>query len=120
MGDVSEEQIINDFQQRTRGFWSTQKRQYERVTAILISWADDELGVASEIDRLKVLLEQHLGYSTQRYHIPSINSAAELADRLTSFVKECAAGERDLVIVYYGGHGDNTVIDAAGYPVWTA
>ncbi|KAL6159536.1 hypothetical protein ACJBU6_01974 [Exserohilum turcicum] len=118
MSDASEEQIIDDFQQRTRGYWTTQ--QYERVTALLISWADDELGVASEIDRLKVLLEQHLRYSTQRYHIPSINSEAELSHRLTSFVRECALGERDLAIVYYGGHGDNTVVDEAGYPAWRA
>ena len=117
--DGSEDQIIKDFQQQTRGSWCFQPR-YDHVTVLLLSWVEDDLGVSSEIGRLQLLFEKDLKYNTEHYQIPSVNSEAELARKLTSFVTEYALSVRSLLIVYYGGHADNTVADAAGYPAWRA
>ncbi|KAF2112294.1 hypothetical protein BDV96DRAFT_689587 [Lophiotrema nucula] len=117
--DASEEDIINDFKQQTRGFWSLHSR-YERVTVLLLSWMEDDLGVAAEIDRLQSLFDRDFHYHTERYEIPSENPGAELANRLTQFVKSHSLSERTLSIIYYGGHASNAGNEAAGYPSWRA
>jgi hypothetical protein len=90
------------------------------VTALLISWLDDDLGVDKEIDRLDLLFKHEFHYETERYYIPSNNPAAELSDRLSSFIKAHSLENDGLSIFYYGGHGDNTTESAAGYPEWRA
>jgi hypothetical protein len=117
--DASAQEIIHDFHQRTRGFWSTEIK-YKKVTALLISWAEDDLGVAVEVDRLQLLFKQDFNFETERYKIPSQNSAAELSSRLSTFIRTHSLGDDSLSIFYYGGHGDNRAVDAAGYPEWRA
>lgn len=87
---------------------------------MLLSWVEDDLGVDSEIDKLDLLFQHEFGYNTERFRIPSENSAAELGDKITAFIKQHALKEQNLTILYYGGHGDNTAVDAAGYPEWRA
>jgi hypothetical protein len=116
---LSARDIIDDFNQRTRGAWSTETR-YAKVTVLLIAWADDDLGVASEIDRLQLLFQKDFNFEIERFSIPSENPAAELSDRLSSFVKNHSLDHNGLTILYYGGHADNTAESVAGYPEWRA
>ena len=46
--ETSVGEIINDFEQCTRGLWSATTK-YQKVTALLISWLDDDLGVDKEV-----------------------------------------------------------------------
>ncbi|CAN9181102.1 unnamed protein product [Alternaria alternata] len=117
--ETSVGEIINDFEQCTRGLWSATTK-YQKVTALLISWLDDDLGVDKEVDRLELLFKHEFRYETERYHIPSSDSAAELSYRLSTFIKDHALDTNVLSIFYYAGHGDNTAEGTAGYPEWRA
>ena len=69
---------------------------------LLVQWAEDDLGVSSEVRRLEGLLAGTFNFTTHLFPIPSVDSESQLARRLMDFREGKGAG--DLLIVYYAGH----------------
>jgi hypothetical protein len=72
---------------------------------LLLWWEDDDLGCVAEIDRFGDLLDQKYGYSVEKWGIPTDRSYRELSDKVRQFESE-SRGKDDLLLVYYGGHGE--------------
>ncbi|KAA8911285.1 kinase-like domain-containing protein [Sphaerosporella brunnea] len=99
------QRIIQDFNDRTRDYWQTGS-EYEKVTALLLYWEEDDLNVVPEVDKLRTLFEQEFNFSTATVILPSISPRAELQYELAAFVKKHGLAPRSLIIVYYAGHAD--------------
>ena len=78
--------------------------RYTNVDVLLLSWEDDDLGVATEIQELDDVFHQVYGYKTEQWKIPSIQSHIALVRRILDSLADSASRDR-LSIVYYGGHG---------------
>jgi hypothetical protein len=102
--------VIGSFPEAGRFFLDTQNSRrysaspYTAVNVLLLSWEDDDLGVATEIAELDKVLRNVYRYSVELWTIPSKKSHNELGDRLRDFTKKYE-NEDSLLIVYYGGHG---------------
>ncbi|CAG8976207.1 hypothetical protein HYALB_00011138 [Hymenoscyphus albidus] len=55
---ADERAMITDFEERTRDSW-TSLGGYDTVAALLIYWAEDDLNVKPEVERLEDLLRRH-------------------------------------------------------------
>ncbi|KAF3937445.1 hypothetical protein ABW19_dt0209089 [Dactylella cylindrospora] len=94
-------------------------RAYESVSARLLFWADDDLKVVSEIEKLAGFFKESLQYDdVEQLVIPSKNSQLWLSHEISKFALE-KGGRDNLLIVYYGGHGDRAV-DQERQAVWAA
>ena len=78
--------------------------RYTSVHALLLGWKDDDLGTEKEINDLNSLFQNTYYYQTEKYLIPSQDPATNLADKLMDF-KKSYDSSRNLLLVYYGGHG---------------
>lgn len=95
-------------------FPNSGKSRYSTVNVLLLSWAEDDLKVIVEVERLRQVFEERYGFSADQWSIPSSDSHGELQDRLRKFTK--TYGKEDaLLIVYYGGHG---YLDDFRQPIW--
>ena len=70
----------------------------------LTVFEDDDLGTEAEINDLDQIFRDLYNYKTQRYLIPSHNSANRLENALINF-RRSHDHEDNLLILYYGGHG---------------
>ena len=95
-------------------FPNSGKSRYQAVHALLLSWAEDDLGVLVELDRLARVFTELYDFCTEKWLIPSDDSHGELGDRLRAFTKTHAQ-ENVLLIVYYGGHG---FLNDYRQPIW--
>lgn len=78
--------------------------RYAAVDVLLLSWKDDDIGCAAEIDELAELFcGECFGYNVFKYRIPSEDSQAQLNFRIAQFILSSGRDE-NLLIVYYGGH----------------
>lgn len=81
-----------------------------RVGVLLLSFAEDDLGVASEIGPLQDVFKNNYRYETEVWEIPSKSPLSALSQKLHEFREEyCddnheANDQLPLLIVYYGGH----------------
>jgi hypothetical protein len=72
---------------------------------LLISWGpNDDLGTETEVDELSKLFEESYNFTVEKYTIPAELSEDQLEEKCME-VRRDHAGARDLLIVYYGGHG---------------
>ncbi|KAK3936705.1 hypothetical protein QBC46DRAFT_345351 [Diplogelasinospora grovesii] len=98
--------------------WPTRNMPYSRVSALLIQWEDDDLGVHEEIRELHELLARWFRYSVEEWFIPK-GSHGEiymaLLNKLHSFTK-ASDGEGSLVLIYYGGHAKQDPRNPG--PIW--
>ena len=88
---------------------------YNRVKVLLLKWEDDDLQINDEVNRLAYVFSARRpdGYNfiTESWSIPSGLEEGDdpedlLNNRLLQFRR--GATERDLLILYYGGHGRGT------------
>ncbi|KAI9803615.1 MAG: hypothetical protein M1826_004956 [Phylliscum demangeonii] len=87
---------------------------YSAVHVLLLSWTEDDLGVAEELAVLRQVLQEDYRYSVEEYTIPSAKSHNTLQDRLREFTREYEKSD-SLLIVYYGGHG---YLDSSRKHIW--
>jgi hypothetical protein len=85
-------------------FPKTSRPRYTKVKVLLLSWEDDDLGVASELKNLGAVFERAFRFETESWGIPRFGSEEALTNRVFKF-RSCAAPDQ-LLIVYYGGHAD--------------
>lgn len=78
--------------------------RYTDVNVLLLSWEDDDLGVATEISELDDVFRYVYGYRTEQWKIPSTQSHIALVRRVLDLLTDSASHNK-LSIVYYGGHG---------------
>lgn len=76
---------------------------YVAANVLVITWQDDSIGCADEVDALNRVFHDSLGYGVWPYKIPSLHSQSELNYSVATFIKSFS-GEDKLLIVYYGGH----------------
>ncbi|KAH7399937.1 hypothetical protein BKA64DRAFT_469653 [Cadophora sp. MPI-SDFR-AT-0126] len=79
--------------------------RYTKVEALLLRWADDDLGVLTELEDLERVLVNLYFYNVQKYDIPSEKPDSALTRRVLDFLD--LDGEETLFILYYAGHGRN-------------
>ncbi|OJD14066.1 hypothetical protein AJ78_05543 [Emergomyces pasteurianus Ep9510] len=81
---------------------------YDSVSVLLLLWEDDHLDLkcGNEVKRLSDIFAKSYGYSTKILRIPITYSETWLFDVLIDFARGKTA--RDLLIVYYAGHGKAT------------
>ena len=79
--------------------------RYKEVHTLLLSWEDDNLGVADEIGDLGDVFRHLYGFQTEEWRIPSKRSHNSLASKILGFLDDYESKD-NLLIVYYGGHGE--------------
>ncbi|PMD37969.1 hypothetical protein L207DRAFT_431811, partial [Hyaloscypha variabilis F] len=89
---------------------------YHRVHALLITWGpNDDLRTSIEIGELRDLFQKTYHFTTEHFIIPPERSEQKLLKKIVNTWDE-HADARDLLIVYYGGHG----IIKSGKNIWQA
>lgn len=83
---------------------------------LLLRWTDDDLNIQVELDRLRDVFDCQFKFATEQFNIPSINSTRTLQSKLYEF-QEAHQSQSELLIVYYGGHGEAS---RRGKSVWAA
>lgn len=83
------------------------RKAYTKAFVLSLYWEDDDMGCIEEAKNINTLFEEDFGYQVQLFGIPSDRSQFALADKATKFLKE-NDGPNPLLIVYYGGHGDES------------
>lgn len=76
--------------------------RYRNVQVLLLRWAEDDLGVAWEVEDLEKAFQSY-GFNAETWLIPSENSHLKLMLKAGTFV-ETHENTDTLFIVYYGGH----------------
>ena len=84
---------------------------------MLISWEDDDLGVAKEVEELQNVFDSLYHYDVEVYQIPSIKPDKPLKRRMLEFLDE--DGEEALLILYYAGHARKSLLSNEA-PIWLA
>lgn len=85
---------------------------YDKAHCLFLRWEEDDLGTQAEIDELRPLIEglcftdSSESFTTDQYTIPSEDSFDSLEVVLVNKRAQFAKTSRDLLIIYYGGHGE--------------
>ena len=115
-----ERRVLSEFTEDTQNFWAT-NGDYDEVNALLIHWAEDDLQVVPEIEKLRQLLQLNLNFNAITHSIPNFQPDIDLQHKLTKFVRQYSIKKRSLAIVYYAGHADNVDKSSpTGYSEWRA
>ncbi|CZT51818.1 uncharacterized protein RSE6_13019 [Rhynchosporium secalis] len=80
------------------------KFPYKNVLALLLCWEDERDGCWGEANKLKDLFEKRFNFSTKLFRIPPQNPEARFLEKFEA-IKDEAAKDGTLLIVYYSGHG---------------
>ena len=84
-----------------------QKLPYAKVSALLLKWEDDVTSSA-DLSSLERVLRDRYNFSTERWGIPaSADPGASLRSRIASFLDQASVDH--LLIIYYVGHGHNSL-----------
>lgn len=86
---------------------------------LLLRWAEDDLNVQTELTSLKHIFEDQYRFATEQWDIPgqdSTQATRALQKKLYDF-QDSHQCEDELLIVYYGGHGEP---DRRGRSIWAA
>src|SRR3954469_16291299 len=82
----------------------TRAPPYAAINVLLLSWEDDDIGVADEISALGDMFRHDFNYAVWPYKIPSQDAEISLNFTIARFVSSFGR-EDSLIVVYYGGHG---------------
>jgi hypothetical protein len=105
---------------------SIRSRAYVHVKVLILYWQDREAGFRLEGQQLGRTFKQLFGYAVGYYAIPSTQSYLQLLNFITQSilsVTKCAKEKAgaSLLIIYYGGHGDENRASGEGKrSVWAA
>ena len=92
----------------------TQKSPYTKVSALLLTWEDDN-AAEHEAVALDSILRDRSNYRTECWSIPSVpNPSVKLGIRVASFLENALPAH--LLIVYYAGH---SFVGADNQVFWT-
>ncbi|KAL8732293.1 MAG: hypothetical protein Q9166_002865 [cf. Caloplaca sp. 2 TL-2023] len=114
---ISLEIFSKDLQKAISNSFPRPKTLYTAVHVLLLRWAEDDLNVQEELATLKRVFESQFRFATEQWDIPSQNSTRALQTKLYNF-QDTHQSEDELLIVYYGGHGDAD--RRRGRSIWAA
>lgn len=109
-------EFANDLNQALQGSFPRSAHPYTAVHVLLLRWADDDLQVQSEIERLRRVFDRQFHFDIEEWQIPSSNPTRALQYKLFE-LQHAHQSESELLIVYYGGHG---AADRRGRSIWRA
>lgn len=109
--------FTKDLQDAISDSFPRPKAPYTSVHVLLLRWVEDDLNVQEELTSLKRVFEHQFRFATEQWDIPSQNPTRALQTRLYDF-QDAHQSENELLIVYYGGHGDAD--RRRGRSIWTA
>ena len=90
---------------------------YPGVHVILVRWVEDDLGVQSELAKLRRTFESQFNFQVEEWYIPSPDPYEFLEDKIFH-LKKAHQNESELLIVYYGGHAGKDL--RRGRSIWYA
>lgn len=109
---------LREFSERFKNSFP-RNANYDLVTALLVYWEDDDLGCEAEVHKLRDLLKETFNYVTKILKLPrrfpDMVLQAEINIVVVNSDKE---KKRNLIMVYYGGHGKPD--DTRKGSVWSA
>lgn len=112
------EKFAEDLQTAINAAWPVRKQSYyEKVSVLLLSWEDDNMGVYREVRRLQYVFSSLYRFDVQEYRIPSKTPGKATTTRLISFLEN--DGSNTLLIVYYAGHA-RLGYQGSDPPIWAA
>ncbi len=112
------EKFAEDLQIAIEAAWPTRHSSgYEEVHVLLLSWEEDNLGVEQEIRRLGKVLSNLYRFDVEQYKIPRKTPGKATISRVSTFLENDS--NRNLLIVYYGGHA-RLSHQSSDPPIWTA
>ncbi|KID88985.1 Peptidase S8/S53, subtilisin/kexin/sedolisin [Metarhizium guizhouense ARSEF 977] len=85
-------------------------RRYEDVQALLICWKDATKTFQDQRTELQRVLRSPYNFGAEAIDIPSADPEKYLEDNIRKF-REAHDKEQNLLLVYYGGHGDVLRLD---------
>lgn len=110
--------LAEDLQASVQAVWpSRHEFRYAKVEVLLLSWKDDDLGVAKEVVELQNVFEHLYRYHVQAYQIPNVKPDKELKRRMLEFLDN--DGADTLLILYYAGHAKKSP-QSNEAPTWFA
>ncbi len=113
------EKFADDLQIAINAAWPTRKQgHYENVHMLLLSWEDDNLGVAQEIERLGYVFAKLYCFNVHEYRIPRKKPGMAAISRVSSLLQMVDA-HGNLLIVYYAGHA-RLSRQSNEPPIWAA
>ncbi|KAL8647832.1 MAG: hypothetical protein Q9226_006266 [Calogaya cf. arnoldii] len=110
------EVFSQDLQQAIANSFPRPKTLYTSVHVLLLRWAEDDLNVQHELTTLMNVFNNQYSFATEQWDIPSQSPTRALQTKLYDF-QNSHQNEDELLIVYYGGHGD---ADRRGRSIWAA
>jgi hypothetical protein len=98
------EKLGADLNEAVQAAWPTRYNvRYSRAHVLMLSWEDDDLGVAREIKPLRHVFRDMYNFNVHEYQIPSVKPDLSLKGAMFQFLSEFD-GNDTLLIIYYGGH----------------
>ena len=85
---------------------------------LLVTWEDDDIGVADEVEELGRIFREHLNYAVRLYRIPSENAQTQLQLYIARLINQC--DEDNLTVTFYSRHGGPTQDRTSLECVWSA
>ncbi|KAL8991635.1 MAG: hypothetical protein Q9169_007796 [Polycauliona sp. 2 TL-2023] len=105
-----------DLQSAIANSFPRPRTAYTSVHVLLLRWDEDDLNVQVELTMLKLVFESQFRFLCEQFDIPGRDPTRALQKKLYEF-QDAHQGEDELLIVYYGGHGDP---DRRGRSIWAA
>ncbi|KAK4209563.1 hypothetical protein QBC37DRAFT_450105, partial [Rhypophila decipiens] len=100
--------FTKDLQCAVEASWKTRqdssRSRYKAVRALLVSWEDDDLGVAAELRVLSQLLQDVYHYDVEQWKIPSVDSFKALDRHIRHATEDIWGAKSSLFILFYAGH----------------
>jgi hypothetical protein len=113
--DSSVHAFVQDLKGACLSVFPRKPPQYTEVHALLLHWADDDLG-KDELVEFHAQLKEQFNFTAEIWKTPSQCPDCALEKKIVD-VKAAHEGENKLLIVYYGGHGK---YDQDSRSIWTA
>lgn len=81
------------------------RNDYAAVSVLMLLWEDDDLGCIEEVKQLSAIFRETFHYTVRQFLIPTERPQSSLCRVVSDFIYEFGSSG-NLVLVYYGGHGD--------------
>jgi hypothetical protein len=95
-------------------------QRYSTVNVLVVSWKDDDIGVADEVADVVDLFRHEFDFFVWPYHIPSEETQSKFQVHVAQFIDQFGMDEDALIILYYSGHGGQTDDATSSECVWAA
>ena len=128
-GWQSKKEILKErINKKLKPLLNRSQNEYALIKVLLLYWASEESGNDShgqptfkdEALELGSFFAQHLNYTVESYAIPVVGSQLQLDSKVGQFLASADDGS-SLVIIHYGGHGDEDVENGGRQKaVWSA